>query len=212
MVLTIAAVVVVSPIVAITTDLIRLGPTQVDLGPHPILLAAEVERGSASDNNPEYDWYAIRLSIQNNTTAREVHPYSLEVLVRLPNALVFNWAPANGHPFYQTVTREDGPRGFGFALGADELRVPAGDFRTSSNFNISSPGGMSIQWVAIGEEGLNRVPIFENAVDFVLYGIQVPEGTGLEAQIVVTLTWGYYGPLQAYPVGSQTVSVSTPFT
>src|SRR5438552_1216665 len=176
------------------------------------LLAVQVERGLASDNNPEYDWYAIRFSVQNNATVPEVHPYSLEVLVRLPNAVTFNWAPANGHPFYQAITREDGPRGFGFALGAAELRVPAGDFRTSSNFNGSSPGGMSTQWMALGEEGLNRVPIFENAVDFVVFGIQVPEGTSLEAQIVVTLTWGYYGPLQAYPVESRTVTEATPFT
>ena len=212
LVLTIAAVSMVGPIVAIAADLIRLGPTQVDLGPHPILLAVQVERASASDNNPEYDWYAIRFSVQNNATVPEVHPYSLEVLVRLPNAVTFNWAPANGHPFYQAITREDGPRGFGFALGAAELRVPAGDFRTSSNFNGSSPGGMSTQWMALGEEGLNRVPIFENAVDFVVFGIQVPEGTSLEAQIVVTLTWGYYGPLQAYPVESRTVTEATPFT
>src|SRR5439155_1473884 len=85
-----AAIPIVGPIVAITTDLIRLGPTQVDLGPHPILLAVQVERGSASDNNPEYDWYAIRFSVQNNATVPEVHPYSLEVLVRLPNAVTFN--------------------------------------------------------------------------------------------------------------------------
>src|SRR5438034_10458014 len=123
LVLTIAAVSMVGPIVAIATDLIRLGPTQVDLGPHPILLAVQVERASASDNNPEYDWYAIRFSVKNNATVPDVPPYSLEVLVRLPNAVTFNWPPANGHPFYQAITREDGPRGFGFALGAAELRI-----------------------------------------------------------------------------------------
>src|SRR5207244_13084103 len=125
----------------------------------PTLLAVQGERGSASDNNPEYDWYAIRLSVQNNATVPDVHPYSLEVLVRLPNAVTFNWAPANGHPFYQAITREDGPRGFGFALGAAELRVPAGGFRTSSHFTGRSPGGVSTVGMALRGEGTRRVPI-----------------------------------------------------
>src|SRR5437762_11875991 len=125
LVLTIAAVSMFGPSVAIATDLIRLGPTQVDLGPHPILLAVQVERASASDNNPEYDWYAIRFSVQNNATVPEVHPYSLEVLVRLPNAVTFNWAPPNGHPFSQPSTRHDGPRGFWLRLSAAGLRSPA---------------------------------------------------------------------------------------
>jgi hypothetical protein len=210
-VLAIAAVAVLSPVLAITSDLVRLGPTQVDLGPNPVLLTVAVERSPASDPHPEYDWYSLRFSVQNNARENELHPYSLEVVARFPGALGASWIPANGHDFTWAVRTEEGPPGYA-SFSGHEVRVPAGHFRPNWDFNTSRPGGILLQWSAIGEMGSDRVPIFEDAVDFLIYQIRVPEGESVEAKIVVTLAWGYYGSLQAYPVETRTVSESIPLT
>ena len=174
---------------AIATDVIRLGPSEVALPADALSVVPEFIR--IPDGDPAWDYYYLVATISNRVTDPSVQPYEAVATLQANSGDIFVHYPSvDDHaatPF--AFTFPDVGRTFTLPGGSIGYREPASGKAT---------------WTAQGESGWESGPIFRDQVSFVL-DIRVVDGVKPSFSTVVTVTWYYRSAIQAYPVASRTV-------
>lgn len=186
--LPVAAAILVGLLLAIAADVIRLGPTSVDLSDGAIVLTVDIVR--VEDGDPSFDYYYGILSISNFVKDPRILPYEAAVRLRVdPGGNIRGHHPSAGdHASEEAIFFPDIERTFTFPAGRVTYDEP--------EENVAG-------WTVLGERLLQSAPIFEDRGDFVAE-VRIPQGASITVTAEVTLTWYYRSFIQAYPVASRT--------
>lgn len=175
---------------AIATNLIRLGPTGIALPPGAGAIAALWVR--FPDLDPLYDYYAVRVTVENAADTPSVYPYAIAVnLTVIGGEILSSHYPFAGDHLQQ----ERVPLDWGGSPPGMTLNLPAGEVRVHD-------GGSYFLWTALGKRGLASQPIFTTSADFYAE-FRIPENATMEAHPDVLLDWYYANALQAYSVATR---------
>ncbi|MGI0149990.1 MAG: hypothetical protein ACREDF_10740, partial [Thermoplasmata archaeon] len=189
----VVGVVIIGLILSLVTDIIRLGPSDVILSEDALSVTMEFIRIPDGDN--VYDYYYLVVTVSNHVSDSTIQPYEAEVTLQAnPTAeslVHYPWVEYHEEPV--TLEFPDVDRIFTFPAGDIGYREP------SSNIG---------HWSVRGESALRSRPIFENAASFLLK-IRLDDGSNLRLSSVVTVTWYYHSPVQAYPIASRTITSPT---
>jgi len=186
--LPVAAAVIIALLIAIATDLVRLGPATIDLPKNAMGLTIEISR--IADGDPSFDYYYVVLSISNSIDDPTIRPYEASVRLRVdPAASITRHIPTAGdHAEGETILLPDVVRTFTASAGYVSYDEP------EENVGV---------WIVHGERLLQSTPIFDRRGDF-LVDVRIRQGVSLTVTAEATLTWYYRSPVQAYPVASRT--------
>ncbi len=177
-------------LLAVVTDVIRLGPSRVLLTPESLTIEARWFR--FPDDDSAHDYYAILVRIVNHLNEPSVHPYAIRVNLTVAGGVrVDGFHPTAGdHAEQEWVTVD-----YGGSPPTVVLNLPAGHIERYD-------GETYTLWNVTGSHGLASQPVFTESADFYAQ-FRLLQGSPLAARAEVLVDWFYANPLQAYPVATQ---------
>jgi len=192
-VVAIVGIVIIGLVLGLVADTIRLGPSDVVLPADAMSVTMEFIR--LADGDSVYDYYYLVVTVSNDVIDSSIQPYEATVTLQTnPSAQTLVHYPwVDDHEVPLTLSFGDIDRTFTFPAGAVGYSEP-------------TPG--TARWSVHGESLLKSRPIFETHASF-LVEVRVPDGMELGVSSVVTVTWYYHSPVQAYPVASRTITTPT---
>ncbi len=176
-------------LIAVITDVVRLGPSDVVLTADSLTIEASWYR--FPDDDP-WDFYAVLVRLVSHVVEPSVYPYVALINITVVGGVcVDGFHPTAGdHAGQELVTVEHGG-----SPPTLVLNLPAGHIERFD-------GGSYMRWDVTGSHGLGSQPVFTKSADFYAE-FRVPEGAVLEAHLDARVDWYYVNPLQAYPVATQ---------